>query len=134
MLKIYTRKLLISVDQEPEWLLYRGGLAMRDDSLPATELIYDNMSFSDLYNLESDPLYYGLSRGTTLFRKRPYISIHYDFEVVKRYYDFKSLTLKRVFTEWEHCTLSEILKTFPAEQCIQYLKEHGLNTCPIIKE
>lgn len=134
MLKIYTTKFFISVDQEPEWLLYHGGLKMQDDGMPTSKLIYDHISFQDLYNLESDSLYYGISRGTTIFKKRPYISIHYDFEMVKRYYDFKSLTLKLIFEEWQHCSLSEILRTFKAEQTIQYLKEHGLNTCPIIKE
>jgi hypothetical protein len=133
MLKIYTRKLFVSVDQEPEWLLYRGGLTMQDDGMPTTKLIYDNMSFQDLYNLP-EPYRYGIYSGTTLFRKRPYIAIHYDFEMSKRYYDFKSFTLKCVLEEWNHCTLSEIFKTFPAEQTVRYLKEHGLNTCPITKE
>lgn len=132
MLKIYTTKYFISVDQEPEWLLYHGGLKMQDDGMPTSKLIYDNISFQDLYNLESCSfsLYCGLYRGTTLFRKRPYIEVRYDFEMVKRYYDFKSLTFKCILKEHNYVTLKEILNRFPAEQTIQYLKEHGLNTCP----
>ena len=134
MLKIYTGKFFISVDQEPEWLLYHGGLKMQDDGMPTSKLIYDNISFQDLYNLESDSLHYGISRGTTLFKKRPYIEIRQDFETIKRYYDFKSLTFRCVLKEHNYITLKEIFNRFPAEQTIQYLKEHGLNTCPIIKE
>lgn len=131
MLKIYYVHYEVSVDQEPPKRLWLDGCRMRDEGMPTEETILDNVSFADI--IYKEVCQFGINWYKTLFTKKPIIEVYYQSGTIK-YKHFNTLTYKRIYTEAHGWSLERILKTFPAEQCIQYLKEHGLNTCPIIKE
>ena len=133
MLKIYYSYYAVSVDNEPYKRLRINGYTMRDDSLPTEELIINNAPFEKIYSMESEDLPFGINCYETTFLKKPIVEVYYNCAATK-YKHFDTLSYKRVYEEMNYLSLAEIFKRFPAEKCIQYLKEHGLNTCPIIKE
>ena len=66
---------------------------------------------------------------TTLFRKRPYAEINYNWDCSERYYGFKEIRIKECEEPWENATLKDIHDCSSADQFIQYLKERGITTC-----
>ena len=44
-----------------------------------------------------------------------------------------TILYKYVYEEWKDVPLTYIMKHFPADKFIQYLKERGMATCPILK-
>lgn len=134
MLKVYEVKYYVSIDGgefrqvEEKWCY---PYVLRDDNEPKT-LFLPAMTFQECYEyIKSKPLY-GLSYGKSIFGK-PYIRIMYDWswDSWEGYYKFKTISYKRVFKECTNMTLAEIFKNFPADQCIQYLKERGMTACPM---
>lgn len=134
MLKVYEVKYYVSIDDgefrqvEEKWCyLY----VLRDDNEPKT-LFLHTMTFEECYEyIKSKPLY-GMNYGKSIFGK-PYIKIMYDWcwDSWECYYKFKTISYKRVFKECTNMTLAEIFKNFPADKCIQYLKERGMTACPM---
>ena len=131
MLKVYRVKNYVSVDGGKWYRVGETGRTMFDDSNPK-EMIYDNWSFNRwceyLQQSSLDGIYY----RTTFFKKKPYIVTHwYTYDSYEKYTHFNTLSYKTVYEEMENISLADIMKDFPADQCIKYLKERGITTCPM---
>ena len=74
-----------------------------------------------------------VTAGTTLFLKRPYVKIVYSLFDEDEYYNFDKITIERRKEPWTDATLKDIHDNSTADQFIQYLKERGMTTCPILK-
>ena len=130
MLKVYSMTDYVSVDGK-DWaeVGWDGGYCMRDD-MPEEVVGFENLSFDECYALLKDRDFYGISRDVTLFRNRPQITVSY-WPDDKWYTRFNTISYKTVYKEASWMSLNDILKKFPAEKCIQYLKERGLAVCPM---
>lgn len=64
--------------------------------------------------------------------KIPYVKIQYNWCVEEKYFEFDTLTVTKIYEPY-NITMNELFDEFSAEQCIKYLKDRGMNTCPIIK-
>lgn len=134
MLKVYRVEYYIAIDcgdwhkvEEKHCYPYM----LRDDQEPTSQFI-PMMTFAEFYEyIQKHPLS-GVNYGKHILGK-PYIELMYDWswDSWERYYKFKSILYKRVFKECTSMTLAEIFKNFPADQCIQYLKERGITACPM---
>jgi hypothetical protein len=131
MLKIYTLRRWASVNNE-EWReIWPAVDVMRDDALPNEVVAVNQMSFDEFYNaLRTEPMIH-IQASTTLFRKRPIISIDYDFDHTKHYTCFDTISCKYTYEEVINVSLYNIVRFFSADQTIQYLKERGITTCPM---
>ena len=131
MLKVYTLKRWISIDNKEWRQIWYSGDVMRDDALPNEVVLVDQASFDEFYNaLQSKPMTH-IRAGKTLFRKKPKISIDYDFDNTKRYTDFDTISCKYTYEEVTNISLYNIMRYFSSEQTVQYLKERGITTCPM---
>ena len=128
MLKAYKVRTYIAVNDQPKKEIWRIGCGLTEDELP--RVVTTTFSFQDCFD-EQLPTP-AIKPCKTFFRKRPYVRVEYDWEDVKYYYDFDSITIERHY-EPDDITLNELFKKYSADQCIQYLKERGITTCPIIK-
>ena len=133
MLKVYEAKYYVSIDggefRQVEERCYP--YVLRNDNEPKA-LFLPAMTFQEFYEyIKTHPLS-GVNYGKSIFGK-PYIQAMYDWswDSYETYYAFKTISYRRVFEECTNMTLSEIFKNFPADQCIQYLKERGVTTCPM---
>ncbi len=134
MLKVYKVKYYVSIDGG-EWRQvedsWRYSYVLRDDQEVADQYIIPIMTFKEFYEyIQKHPLC-GVNYGKNIFG-RPYIQTKHDWswDSWESYYKFNTISYKRVFKECT-MTLSEIFEHFPADQCIQYLKERGITTCPM---
>ena len=130
MLKVYRFSRLVSID-DGEWRKTgESGYVMRNDD-PTEEIWCENISFDECYErLESDcPPYLG--RDHTIFGHKPQIRIDYCRDGFKWYTRFKTISYKKVYDEATYLTLEDIMKRFPADKCIEYLKDRGLTVCPL---
>jgi hypothetical protein len=131
MLKVYTLKRWISINHEEWKQVWYDTDVMRDDALPNEVVLVDQVSFDKFYNaLRTEPMTH-IRAGTTLFCKRPKISIDYDFDRTKRYTCFDTISCKYTYEEVTNASLYDIMRYFSADQTIQYLKERGITTCPM---
>ena len=141
MLKPYIVYDEVSINGGKWRKLYSGGTAytMIDESDAGVKLIIDNASFIEFFNiLESGYSNYGNNiYGTvhylTTFKKRPVIGLSFGWEWsdTERYKTFENISVRTIYKEVQ-LTLMEIMKKFNSELVIQYLKERGLTTCPLI--
>lgn len=101
-------------------------------SKPRMKFILSGNSFNEAYEYLSNNKVDGLLSDTTFWRKKPQIWIQYEdaLEAVE-YKHFHVITYKREYVEWTDVSLEWIMKNLPADQCIQYLKERGITTCPM---
>jgi len=128
MLKGYKVKTDIFVNDGPKNRISRIGYGLTEEELPRT--VTTTWSFQDcLDNKVPSP---AIKTDTTLFRNRPYVEIEYSWSDVDRYYNFNSITIERHYEPYD-ITLNELFKEYSADECIQYLKERGMTTCPILK-
>ena len=131
MLKVYTQKRWISIDNEEWRQIWYSDYVMRDDAMPSEVVLVDRMSFDEFYNiLRTEPMTH-IRAGKTIFGKRPKISIDYDFDHTKHCTDFDTISCKYTYEEVTNASLYNIMRYFSAEQTIQYLKERGITTCPM---
>lgn len=76
----------------------------------------------------------GVWNDTTFWRKKSTICVRYrgawDDVIYKH---FNTISYKQEYEEWKDVSLQWIMENLPAEQTIQYLKERGIATCPIMK-
>ena len=128
MLQAYKVRTYIAVDDQPKKEIWRIGCGLTEDELP--KVVTTTFSFQDCFDKKLPTP--AITTHKTFFRKRPYVRIEYDWEDVKYYYDFDSITIERHY-EPDDITLNELFKKYSADQCIQYLKERGITTCPILK-
>jgi hypothetical protein len=135
MLKVYRVKYYISIDGG-EWRKVDDRCypyVLRDDQEPMSQCI-PTMTFAECYDYLQDNHLIGVRRDKDIF-KRPHIRIMYNwsYDTWESYMKFNTIDYRWVFEECTSMTLAEIFDNFPADKCIQYLKERGITTCPIMK-
>ena len=128
MLKAYKVRTYIAVNDNPKKEIWRVGYGLTEDELP--RIVTTTFSFQDCFDKELPTP--AIKTYKTFFRKRPYVSVEYDWEDVKYYYDFDTVTIERQYEPYD-ITLDALIKCYPADQVIQYLKERGITACPILK-
>ena len=130
MLKIYTRKYWVSINNK-EWEQVWRGKEIMTDSPPSEAVIFDKLSFDECYELLQNVPMYHIRAGKTFFRKRPKVVIEYDYDRIKHYTHFDTISCKVTYEEIKDASLYAIMRYFSAEETIQYLKERGVTTCPM---
>ena len=131
MFKIYSMTHYVSIDGK-EWteVGFDGGYCMCEEEKSET-VKFENLSFDECYKLIQAHNFYGLRADHTLFRGCPQINVNY-WPDTTWYTRFKTISYKTTYKEANYLSVLDIMKIFPAEQCIQYLKERGMTTCPMI--
>ena len=137
MLKIYDPIYAVSIDGGPwERLedLFDTNWFVTDEDLPETELLLDDVSFQEAYDYLHNKYISGARTCKTFFKGRPQLSLLY-FNTIDRKYikKCKGFSLCAENRLRENVTLDWILKHLEADQAIQYLKERGMEICPIKK-
>lgn len=133
MLKVYHIYDYVSIDGA-QWREVGGYGEKAIDGDPETELCLNNASFADAYEYLTQHTLCGVYIDTTLFRKKPTIEISYnDAWNAAIYRHFSTISYKREYEEWTNVSLKWIIENLSADKTIQYLKERGITTCPIMK-
>lgn len=132
MLKVYRVESYVSIDGSDWWHVGVDGHAVRDDD-PTEKILFENFTFEQCYEFLQGKGLDGIWRSKTFFRKKPMLYIGEWFYESRPYTSFDTISYKYVYKEWESVSLEWIMKHLSADQCIQYLKERGITTCPIIK-
>ena len=135
MLKVYEIIDSVSVDGK-DWCRLRScrHIIIDESEKDAMTITLENMSFDAMYEYLSHKYLSGVWASETYFRHKPIIKIDYVGSLdPSPYKKFKQMSYKRKLKEWKNVSLEWIMKNASADQCIQYLKERGINTCPIIK-
>lgn len=133
MLKVYIIKHYVSINNDKWYLVGNTKVKMLEDAQP-TEVIIDKGSFEEWCEFLQKNYLDGISYQTTLFRKKPCIvTYEWSWDSYEKYTHFDTLSYKIVYKEMPDVSLNYIMREFPADQCIQYLKERGLTACPIMK-
>ena len=137
MLKIYDPIYSVSIDGGPWKRLedpFDTNWFVTDEDLPETELLLDDVSFQEAYDYLHNKYISGARTCKTIFKGRPQLSLLY-FNTIDRKYikKCKGFSLCAENRLRENVTLDWILKHLEADQAIQYLKERGMEICPIKK-
>ena len=134
MLKIYSVTSYVSIDGTfwREVGLHNEYVALNEK--PENKLFFTGISFDELYEYLSSNYLCGIKSDTTLFRSKPLIKIQYSDAWDPVYYKhFDRLLYKMEYKECDNLSLDWIMKNLSADECIQYLKDRGMTTCPILK-
>lgn len=133
MLKVYNVTDYVSIDGA-DWREVGGyGYGVFDEE-PKNELRLDNLTFTEAYEYLSQNCLSGVWNDNTFFRKKPIIRVSYNDALDPvNYRRFNKMSYKREFVEYKDVSLEWIIKHLSADQCIQYLKDRGMTTCPILK-
>ena len=136
MLKVYIARNYISIDTGP-WERIDGlHTYMRDDATVLPEQILINkLPFNECCEMLKTDNMRGMYYSETNFRHKPLVCVKYagDWDTTAYKY-FDTLSYKTTYEEDTYITLSKIMERFPSDQVIQYLKERGITTCPMLKE
>lgn len=131
MLKVYHVDSYYKIDDEDWSECGSRGYTIRDESEAVTRRLLDEANWDEVYG----SMYDGVCSETTLFGKRPYISVYRGWmdDKSRRLYhdDFSRFSYEYRYTEWTGCPLEWIMKHASAEQTIQYMKERGMTVCPL---
>ena len=137
MLKIYDPIYSVSIDGGPWKRLgdpFDTNWFVTDKDIPETELLLDDVSFQEAYDYLRDNYISGARTCTTFFKDKPQLSLLYfnyiDRKCIKKCEWFCLLAENRLR---KNVTLDWILKYLEADHAIQYLKERGMEICPITK-
>ena len=130
MLKVYTVKSYVSIDGSDWKHIGADGYTMRDDN-PTEKIFFENFTLEQCHDYLQEKRLDGIWFGYTFFRKKPMLYIGNGCFDNKAYYSLKTISYKYVYEEWETVSLDWVMKHFSAEQCVQYLKERGITTCPM---
>lgn len=128
MLQAYKVITYIAVNDEPKKEISKVGYGLTEDELP--RVVTTTFSFQDCLDKQLPTP--AIKTYKTFFRKRSYVGVEYNWDDVKQYYGFASITIERHYEPY-NITLNELFEEYSADQCIQYLKERGITTCPILK-
>lgn len=135
MLKVYSKKYYVSIDGGKWFEVYDGfyPYILRDDKEPTTCHIINDMTFEECWYCLNNNHLCGLRYDKTFFSKKKIIGVmrNWSWNEWDIYQDFNTISYKCVYTERSNVTLEEIFKHFPADQCIQYMKERGMTACPM---
>lgn len=131
MLKAYFVNSFYKIDDEDWQSCGQNGYAIRDESEPAKKIKLDKADWNTVYVAQLD----GIVPAETFFRHKPYIKVYRgwycDNPRILRPGDFKEFSYADVYEEWSGCSLEWIMKHASAETAIQYMKERGMNVCPL---
>ena len=126
MLKIYDVLYYVKID-DGEW--QRVGeinCTMRDSAVEKEKIILDHVSFQYAFAYISSNNLRGLFADKTWFARKPLVCI-YDEDSFWRYNNFDQLTYKKCYVENTSMSLQKVFDIFPAEMCVQYLRDRGVN-------
>lgn len=129
MLQAYRVSTYITVDGKRQCQSFNTQTILVEDfGIKTTEEVY---TFQTIIDNKAAGLNY-ITVGKNWLFQRPYVKICYNWCHEELYYKFDTLTVE---THYEPCnlTMNELFGGFSADKCIQYLKERGMNTCPILK-
>ena len=124
--KLYT---YVSVNDGPKYQIGSVAYGLIEGKLPV--VIEKSFTFQEVLTHKCNDPY--ITAGATFFLKRPYVKIEYSWCTEEVYYNFDHITLESRAEPWENATLKDIHDHSAADQFIQYLKERGITTCPILK-
>lgn len=133
MLKIYTVVSYVSIDGAKWRSVGSAGYCCTDEDLDI-KVVLDNASFKEVCEYNSNHFIDGIWNSNTFWRKKPVIVVKYRDawnDVV--YKHFHTMSYKNVYTECKNVSFEWLIKHLTADQLIQYLKERGITTCPILK-
>lgn len=129
MLQTYKTYTYIVVDGKEQWMPFDTKVILVEKL--NHETIEEVYTFDEIIKNNAAGLNYIVVGKNWLF-KRPYVKIEYSWGYEKLYYQFNTLTVKKYYKPYD-ITMSELFDSFPADKCIQYLKERGMTACPILK-
>lgn len=88
------------------------------------------MSLNEAYEIAEDIM--NAEKGITFFKKRKYIGFSFadSFERVCLYEG--TVQIKEVYLPCD-CSMDTLIEVLNTEEFIQYLKDRGIFTCPMIK-
>lgn len=129
MLKPYKVTTYVSVNGGPKNRMWSVGYGLTEDELPNT--VETSYTFQEALTKKLPTP--DVKTDTTFFRKRPYVKISYSLFYEDEYYNFDAITIERRKEPWTDATLKDIHDCSTADQFIQYLKERGMTSCPILK-
>ena len=132
MLKVYTVKSYVSIDGG-DWKQVGPVGYTATANKPTEKIIFENFTLEQCHDYLKEKRLDGVWHSYTYFRKKPMLYIGDGSLSAKAYYSFNTITYKYVYKEWESVSLEWIMKHLSAEKAIQYLKERGITTCPIMK-
>lgn len=132
MLKVYRVKSYVSINGEDWWHVGYDDHTIRNDN-PIEKVFFKDITFNECYKYIKEHELNGISLDSTLFRNKPIIYIGNSYFDSYRYDHFDTISYKCVYEEWKEVPLTYIMEHFPADKCIQYLKERGMSACPILK-
>jgi hypothetical protein len=132
MLKVYKVDSYVSINNQEWFRVGSTGVTMRDDN-PVDKDYLDGVAFDECCKYLKHNKLDGVWLDYTLIKKKPILCVDYGYFNEERYKYVDAISYKNVFSEWQSVSLEYIIKHFPAEKCIQYLKERGMTTCPILK-
>lgn len=129
MLKVYEYEMVFEDAADDTCIAGYSGFQLMDENKVQNKK--EILTWDEVFSQKSG-LHF-LRRDYTLFKKRPYFS-YCDFRGNERrfYKSDKKFNLYITYKENNSLTLIEIMKGFPSDKVIQYLKEQGLNICPMI--
>ena len=136
MLKVYKVHNYVSIDGAPWREVVWSWFGPIECKTTDKELNGENMlchtSFDEAYAyLKNSPLD-GLYASETFWRCKPRIGIRYrDTCDIVYYNHFDTISYNIIYEEWKDVSLEWIVKNLSADECIQYLKERGITTCPM---
>lgn len=136
MLKIYQVNYYVSINTAPWERINAQGFHMFEESQVVPERIkWDNISFAECCAALETTIATGIYLSSSAFKRKPLICIHYagDWESTT-YKHFDTISFKVTYVEDPYYTLADMMKYFPADQTIQYLKERGIAMCQMLKE
>jgi hypothetical protein len=129
MLQAYKTSTYIIVDGEKQWMSFDTKVILVENS--NLEIIEEVYTFDEIIKNNATGLSYIVVGKNWLF-KRPYVKIQYSWGNETLYYHFNTLTVEKHYKPYD-LTMNELFDSFPADKCIQYLKERGMAACPILK-
>lgn len=129
MLKPYKVYTYISVNGGSKTQISSVGYGLTEEELPST--FEKSYTFQEALTKKLPTPY--VTTGKTSLFKRPYVKIEYSWCHEDQYYNFDTITIERRKEPWANATLKDIHDYSSADQFIQYLKERGMTTCPILK-
>lgn len=133
MLKIYCVKKYVSIDND-EWKKFGCNAYRMSNDSSSEKIIFKHKSFDECFKFLESHYINGLSRSESIFRHKPLINVYYSFNSTEISYKcFNTISCKETYTEID-MTFDDIMKTFSAEQTIEYIKERGLNVCPVLNK
>lgn len=133
MLKIYDTISYVSIDGADWRSVGVTGYRVSEEELTEAFRL-NNVSFDESYQFLSYFHLDGIGTDVSFFRKKPIIWVKYrDAWESVEYRHFKTISYKTCYVERAYVTLDWIMNNLTVDQAIQYLKERGINTCPILK-